>query len=260
MAPLNYEPINDYVVASVLKPFYATRLQALGALRLKDGTDPIPILKRKNPYLFKAKNIGTAEEFVRSALDAFLSSQEETLFGKLMEGLAVFVCNLVYGGKKPQAGKWPSLDLIFERDNKLYIVGIKSGPYWGNSDQIARMRTNFKIARETLIAEGETRKIIAVNGCMYGRESVSYKIYKPDPEQNYYKLCGQAFWELISGDNDLYIELIKPIDEEAKKRDEQFKELYTKRLNEMAQEFSLSFIKHGQIDWEGLLKFVSKAS
>jgi hypothetical protein len=58
------------------------------------------VMKRKNPYLFKAKNIQTAEELVKYVLDAFLSSQEETIFGDLMEELAIFVCKKIFDGYK----------------------------------------------------------------------------------------------------------------------------------------------------------------
>jgi hypothetical protein len=102
MPKLNYDPINTYVLTDVLRPFYKKRIEALTELKLITGNKAI--LSRKNPYLFKAKNILTAEEFVRSALDAHLSSQEETYFGNLMEGLAVFVCGLAFKGQKPEAG------------------------------------------------------------------------------------------------------------------------------------------------------------
>lgn len=58
--------------------------------------DLLQILKQKNPYLFKAKNILTAQDLIMGFLDAFLQSQEETLFGDFMEGLAIFVCDKVY--------------------------------------------------------------------------------------------------------------------------------------------------------------------
>lgn len=46
-----YKEINDYIAENVMKPFYEIRLGKLNALSLN------LILKRKNPYLFKAKNI-----------------------------------------------------------------------------------------------------------------------------------------------------------------------------------------------------------
>ena len=53
--------------------FHHRRLESLGGLKLKN------VLKRKNPYLFKAKNVNTAGELVKGILDAHLSSQEETM-------------------------------------------------------------------------------------------------------------------------------------------------------------------------------------
>lgn len=76
---------NNDVIAYIEKnisTFHAKRLQNLEELRLST------ILKKKNPYLFKAKNIHTAQDLVKPLLDAHLSSQEETIFGDFLEGLA----------------------------------------------------------------------------------------------------------------------------------------------------------------------------
>ena len=91
------------------------------------------VIKRKNPYLFKAKNINTAQDFVKTILDAFLSSQEEGIFGGFLEELAIFICSEVYGGQKSSA---EGIDLEFEKDSIRYIVSIKSGPNWENSSQM----------------------------------------------------------------------------------------------------------------------------
>lgn len=70
---------NDADIVAFLTPrmvaFHQKRAESLLALRLND------VLKRKNPYLFKAKNINTAAELIKSILDAYLSSKEETVFG-----------------------------------------------------------------------------------------------------------------------------------------------------------------------------------
>lgn len=216
-------------------------------------------MKRKNPYLFKAKNIQTAEELVRYTLDAFLSSQEETIFGDLMEGLAIFVCKKVFGGYKAEQGKFKSIDLIFQKDGKTYIVGIKSGPNWGNSDQINRMKSNFKEARKILRNESNQSKIVAVNGCIYGKDNRPYKVDSRDREKSYYKSCGQEFWELISGESDFYQQIVIPIDKEAKKRDENFRNDYSAKINELTKDFSGNYLTgDGHINWEKLIDFVSK--
>ena len=164
------------------------------------------VIKRKNPYLFKAKNINTAQDFVKTILDAFLSSQEEGIFGGFLEELAIFICSEVYGGQKSSA---EGIDLEFETDSIRYIVSIKSGPNWGNSSQIAKLRDNFGKAKRILRTNISSTNVVAVNGCCYGKDR------KPDTG-DYLKLCGQQFWEFISGDEDLYTDIIEPLGNQAK--------------------------------------------
>ncbi len=137
MKQINLSNVQKYVEDNI-GTFHSKRLQNLEKLKLK------LVLKRKNPYLFKAKNILTANDLITSLLDAYLSSQEETIFGDFLEGLAVFICGEVFDGKKSAA---EGVDLEFERDNIKYIVSIKSGPNWGNNSQINRMKDNFKKAK-----------------------------------------------------------------------------------------------------------------
>ncbi|MGQ9614711.1 PmeII family type II restriction endonuclease [Chloroflexus sp.] len=85
--------IRQYVQEHIGK-FHEARLNSLRNLELEQ------ILKRKNPYLFRAKNILIASDLVRSLLDAHLSSQEETMFGEFLEGLAIHICKRTFNGKK----------------------------------------------------------------------------------------------------------------------------------------------------------------
>ena len=252
MKKLNYTEVNTYITEQVMRHFYEKRLKKLSELNLDY------ILKRKNPYLFKAKNIETSGEFVKYILDAFLSSQEETIFGNLLENLAIYICEKVFNGKKAEQGVLKSIDLEFERGGKYYIVGIKSGVNWGNKDQVDRMKSNFRKARKILSKKGIIKEIVAVNGCIYGKDSSPFK-KGSKKELDYYKICGQEFWELISGDNELYKNIILPLDKEAKKRSDSFKEVYAEKSNEMTKEFSDTFLtKKGSIDWEKMIDLVSK--
>ncbi len=251
MKRLNYKKLNTFIASDVIKPFYEIRLDRLKSANLS------VIAKRKNPYLFKAKNIETAGDLARSILDAFLSSQEETIFGDLMENLAIHVCHEVFKGKKAEEGKYRSVDLIFNRDNKTYIVGIKSGPNWGNSDQVDIMKKNLKFAKKILHTELKKSTIISVNGCIYGRDNNPHKANK-DPDLSYYKICGQAFWELISGDDQLYKKIIQPLDKEAKKRDNTFKKLYINKINEMTKDVVNIFYTKNILDWDKIIDYVSK--
>ncbi|MEL0592344.1 MULTISPECIES: PmeII family type II restriction endonuclease [Planktothrix] len=94
MSESNHQIYSKYLIENVLNPFYDKRFEKLRQLQIRD------IIKRKNPYLFKAKNIELAGEFVKSIVDAFLSSQEETIFGNLLEGFAIYISETLYGGVK----------------------------------------------------------------------------------------------------------------------------------------------------------------
>jgi hypothetical protein len=139
-----YKRYHNYLAEHVITPFYESRLNNLKQLTLH------AILKRKNPYLFKAKNIELAGELVRSVVDAYLSSQEETIFGNLLEGFAIFVSQTLHGGFKSAL---KSVDLEFEHDGAYYIVGIKSGTSWGNSDQVNKMRDNSNWRERFYVSE-----------------------------------------------------------------------------------------------------------
>ncbi|MBW4613833.1 MAG: DNA methylase [Desmonostoc vinosum HA7617-LM4] len=244
----DYDAYYKYLVQHVLTPFYEKRFEKLRKLKLKD------ILKRKNPYLFKAKNIEFAQDFIKSIVDAFLSSQEETIFGNLLEGFAIYISANLYGGFKSSLN---SIDLEFKKNEIYYVVGIKSGTFWGNSDQINRMKDNFKKAKQALRNQGITDTIIAVNGCMYGKDRNPLK-EDLDPDKSYYKYAGQEFWNFISEDENLYQEIIVPIDQEAKNKDELFKTTYNTKVNEMTFEFMQYFMNNGQIHWAKLVDYVSK--
>ena len=119
MKKINYEKLNTFIVSDATQPFYKIRLERLGSASLEI------IAKRKNPYLFKAKNIETAGDLAKAILDAFLSSQEETIFGDLMENLSIHVCRQVFDGEKAEEGKYRSVDLIFNREDKFYNCRYK---------------------------------------------------------------------------------------------------------------------------------------
>jgi hypothetical protein len=68
----------------------------------------------RNPYLFKAKNTLTSEQIIRGIVDAHISSNEETLFGDWLEGLAIFINQKVYDGKKSGI---PNIDLEFDKND-----------------------------------------------------------------------------------------------------------------------------------------------
>jgi hypothetical protein len=241
MNPLNLNDVINFVEENI-GDFHRRRADSLSELKLEK------VLSRKNPYLFKAKNITSAQDLVKLLLDAHLSSQEEAIFGDFLEQLAIFVCNQVYGGKKSGA---EGIDLEFERDSIRYIVTIKSGPNWGNSGQIKKMQDSFTKAQRILRTGNQKANIQAVNGCCYGKDNKTDK-------GDYRKLCGQEFWEFISGNDRLFIDIVEPLGYHAKQRNDEFAIEYGRILNVFTNEFYREFCLDGIIDWEKLVRFNSE--
>ena len=77
MQPLNLNDVVQYVEENI-DTFHQRKAENLKKLKLEK------ILKRKNPYLFKAKNV-IPQELTKGILDAHLSSQEETIFGEFLD-------------------------------------------------------------------------------------------------------------------------------------------------------------------------------
>ena len=241
MSPLNLQDVTLYVEENIGE-FHKKRIESLNKLKLKT------VLKRKNPYLFRAKHLLTASEIIRGIADAFISSNEETLFGDWLEGLAIFVNRKVYNGWKSGIA---NIDLEFDKKNIRYIVNIKSGPNWGNSSQINKMKSDFLTAKRTLRTSNSNLLVMAVNGCCYGIDR------QPD-KGDYFKYCGQAFWEFISGDSFLYTELIEPLGHKSKERNDEFVESYANMLNKFTRDFTSDFCKpNGEIDWAKFVEFNS---
>lgn len=242
MHALDLKDITKYVEENI-GVFHKKRIENLDHLKLSK------VLERKNPYLFRAKNLQTAAEIVKGIVDAHLSSNEETIFGNWLEGLAIFVCEKVHHGRKSGI---PGINLEFEKNGVRFIISIKSGPNWGNSSQIAKMRQDFKNATKTLRTSGSNLEIRAINGCCYG------KPLSESDKGDYFKYCGQVFWEFISGRAEFYTEIIDPLSYKAKEKNEEFLKLYTRRINLFTRDFIQKFCDaDGNIAWHQFVAFNS---
>ena len=240
MVAIKIAEVSQYIERKFYS-FHNGRLKSLKIFKFND------VLIRKNPYLFKVKNVLLTGDLVQTLLDEYLSSQEETIFGNFLEGLAIFVNEKVYQGWKSST---QGIDLEFNKDNIRYIVAIKSGPNWGNSSQVRKMRDDFRKAKQTIHTSNSNIHVVAVNGCCYGKNS------KPD-KGDYYKYCGQKFWDFISGNSDLYLKIIKPLGYSAREKIDEFSEKYAQMVNKFTLEFSGKFVVNGKINWDALVQFNS---
>lgn len=247
MRPLVLSEVEGYIHNNIGEGFYDKKADKIRGLSLDD------VVKRKNPYLYRAKGSASAHDYISDILDATVTSGEETVFGNFLERVAIYVCERVYDGRKSGI---KGLDLEFEDGTKKYLVSIKSGPNWGNSGQINKMLTDFTGARRTLTTSGGAAgySFVFVEACCYGVDN------HPD-KGTHLKLCGQRFWELISGgEKTLYRDIIGPLGKEAHDRNEYIRRLISEKLNVFTAEFVRRFCDDGVINWDKLVRFNSGKS
>jgi len=238
--PLDLDEVRRYVNENIVA-FHQHRIRRLEQLRLAQ-------LLRKNPYLFRAKNIRTAGELIEGLPEAFLSSSEEKIFGDFLEGLAVFVAGKTCAGYKSTA---PGVDLEFFNRDCHYVVSIKSGPSWGNSSQQRKVAEDLSNATTRLKQSRHGANVQVVLGICYGKTRTGYL-------HGYLKVVGQNFWYLISEDRDLYTDIIEPIGHRAKEHTQEFVREKAKVVNRFTRLFIDQFCDDtGAIDWVKLVEFNS---
>ncbi|MDR2682458.1 MAG: cytosolic protein, partial [Dysgonamonadaceae bacterium] len=144
-----------------------------------------------------------------------------------------------------------NIDLEFDKDGIRYIVTIKSSKNWGNSSQVHKLTADFKTAKKTLRTSNSQLIVTAVNGCCYGTDNHSDK-------GDYFKYCGQKFWTFISGNKDLYLDVVEPLGKNAKQHNDLFQTSYNRMINKFTKQFAIDFCKeNGEIDWKKLVQFNS---
>lgn len=239
MKPINQEEVNDYVNENIVN-FHNKRCDTVSNISIN-------ALIRKNPYLFRAKNVTRASELIEGTLSAFLSSSEEKLFGDFLEGLAIFIAEQTSGGMKSAS---QGIDLEFLFDHVHYVVSIKSGTNWGNSSQHKKLGEDFVDAVKRIRQGNRKINAEAVLGICYGKTKTAR-----NPKFGYLKLVGQNFWTFISGNKDLYTEIIEPLGFKAKENNEKFLAEQAKIINVLTRNFIDEFCeKSGEIDWKKLIR------
>ncbi len=240
MKPLDLHDVREYVNENIVN-FHQAKIKSLINLRLDK-------LLKKNPYLFKAKNITTAAELIEGLLDALLSSSEEKLFGDFLENLAVFIAGKTCDGRKSSAS---GIDLEFVDNNIHFIVSIKSGPNWGNSSQQNRLEQDFKNAVTRVRQAHFGANVQPVLGICYGKTRTSFV-------RGYLKVVGQNFWYMLSKNKNLYTDIIEPIGYKARTHNEKFLVEKGKIINVFTKAFIDKYCTDsGDIDWVKLVEWNS---
>lgn len=235
------EEIIEFVRENIVD-FHQWRIDNLNNTRLHG------LLKSKNPYLFRAKNLIAAPALIEALMNARLSSSEEGVFGKFLEELAIFVAEQCGGGQKSGID---GIDVELVRDGTRYLIAVKSGKNWGNSQSHRRQREDFRKAMQVIKQSKYAGEVQPVLGICYGN-------FKTKHKGDYLHIGGQSFWHLLSSDPTLYIDIVEPLGHEADKYDKAFEEQKAATFNRLIGEFIAQYCDaSGTIDWNRLVEFVS---
>ncbi|MDR3279416.1 MAG: hypothetical protein LBT23_02790 [Synergistaceae bacterium] len=237
----NYnEPEVIKAVAVALDDFYKILIAKLGKLNIK------AVMRRKNPYLFRAKAMKGASQIVDALLTAFVSSSEETIFGN------VFFEPIATAAAQGQKALAEGVDVMVERDNTVYAIAVKSGTSVFNSSSKKKQEQNFAAAQK--LAQQAKKRFVPIVGYGYGKKNPP----KSGRPKFYEELAGQAFWAELTGDEDFYLKLVRFMEALPEKYVEEFDSAYQKAANKLVREFTLEFCREdGSIYWEKLVKFNS---
>ena len=229
-------------IANGLDNFYKSLIDKTNKLDIKK------IMKRKNPYLYRAKAVQNANDIGTSVLDAFVTSSEETIFGNcFFEPLAIAAS----GGSKALA---EGVDIMIEKkeENTIYAVAVKSGTSVFNADSKKRQEQNFAAAAK--LAKQAKARYEAIIGYGYGKKRMTGK----GVPKMYQELAGQEFWAELTGEDDFYLKIIQFMGELPEKYLEDYQKSYNNAMNRLLKQFTTEFCKDtGEIDWDKLVKFNS---
>lgn len=240
------EPLNrDYdekavimAVETALTAFYDSLTHTLDNINIEQ------ILKRKNPYLYRAKGICSAAQIVEEILSAYVSSSEETTFGNtFFEPITLALS----GGYRVLT---EGVDILVEKDNATYGISVKSGTSI-NAGSRKRQEQNLQAMQRRI--QKYKKAFVPVVGYGYGRKKI-----KPGKEKFYRELAGKDFWHWLTGDSEFYVKIIRFMGTRPDEYAKEFEKAYTKAENRLLREFMLKYCDaDGAIDWDALIRFNS---
>lgn len=227
-------------IAVALDNFYTSLIKKVDSLNIN------VVMKRKNPYLFRAKSMNGAAQIVDAILAAFVSSSEETIFGN------VFFEPIATAAAQGQKALAEGVDIMVERGDTIYAIAVKSGTSVFNADSRKKQEQNFVAASK--LAQQAKKRFVPIVGYGYGKKKTSSR----GLPKFYIELAGKNFWAELTGDDEFYIKLIRLMDTLPEKYIEDFNAAYQNASNRLLREFTQQFcFENGSIDWEKLVEFNS---
>lgn len=238
----------DLEIQKLLSVLYTKRLDKLAE------TDLARLLK-KNPYLYRSIGLEDPNDLIEALLDAFLSSSDETLFGNdFFEPLAYWTAKeaVLEGIDTREAvtvGSASGTDLAIETETYYLAIAVKSGTNIFNSQSTKGQSTEFLELQSRLRKLG--KEIRPILGYGYGRHRAQKKSKSE-------KHAGQAFWYLLSNEENFYIRISDSIGKFASEHRQQYLLSYGRAKNKILRQLMLNFVDDsGDINWARIVAYNS---
>jgi hypothetical protein len=221
------------------------------------------LLRRKNPYLMAAKGISKPQDLAEELLISNLQKSEQTIFGSWMEKLAQYLCANVHNNT-PNANLTGQIDIQFQLPkvndkNRYMILAIKSKKGWANSSQRKQIHLDFdNFCRAQDSDHMNTSEFFLIEGLTYSSILNKNSEYAtPKNHNTYYRMAGQNFWHLLSGEENFYKNLITPILDMAISTSA-YKEALDAKISLLTKEIVTSSLfdsTNGYLNWDKLVEF-----
>jgi hypothetical protein len=240
------QPLLSAEIGRLLAVLYAKRFAALDRLTLTT-------LLAKNPYLYRAMGESDPLQLLKQMLMARVSSSDETIFGNdFFEPLAMFAARYATGGERRTVtvGAGAGQDIAIETASEYLAISVKSGINIFNSQSEKGQSAEFNQLQARMKKLGKMFRPIVGYG--YGRKAA------PKKPQAQERLAGQAFWSLLTGEDDFHVRIEACMGPFAAEHSQQFAQALVKKHCLLVREFSTHFIGDtGEILWAKLVDFNS---
>ena len=237
MANISPEALEN-LIEGCLNEFYDRRFEKLNQLKLNT------VLRRKNPYLFRAIGTERASEIVESILQAYISSSDETIFGEVyFEKIATSLPGV-------QVSDAAGVDAIVVDPDTVHAYAIKSGPNPFNSSAKKRQHDEFMSLRNRLYKL--QKRFDPVLAYSYGRKTTL-----GSDNSIYREVSGKSFWKELTDDDSFYLKIITLMKDIPQRKKEEYRRKWDSTINRFEAEFIRDFcFEDGRINWEKLTEFV----
>ncbi len=151
------------------------------------------LVKRKNPYLYRATGVETCDEYVQRAFSEYIAGMRGNFFGLFFESVA----QILSGGTKPDGTG--EIDLEVQKDGEMLLYVIKSGASGHNASSLKKALDDLSAVSGSF----EARNIRAHKNIAY-----AYGRHGEHVDDGVRKMASKDFWAEMSGDADFYVKLL----------------------------------------------------